>query len=98
MKHVAFRLTAAAALVAVVAIHAVVHVAADVVVMEIGCVIVPMATRALEHRVIVRIGMASRTDAVRVPVSLWEVRMVKRRSCPRNRGVAGVASGREMRG
>ena len=37
--------------VALIAIHAVVYITADVRVLEIGCVVIPMATRALEQRI-----------------------------------------------
>lgn len=70
-------LAPAATLMALVAVHTVVNVPVDVRVMEIGRVIVPVAPGALEHAVIVRVGMASRADAVGVPVVHREVRVIE---------------------
>ena len=55
-------------LMALVTIHAVVHIPADVRVMEIVRVPAPMATRALENGVVVRIRVAGGTNAVSVAV------------------------------
>ena len=46
-------LTAVAARMALVAIHAVVHIPANFRVLEVICVVVPVARCALEHRVVV---------------------------------------------
>jgi len=56
-------------LMALVAVHAVVDIPADVRVTEIGRVPAPVATRALENRVVVRIRVAGRAHAVSIPVS-----------------------------
>ena len=80
---------------ALVAVHAVVHIPADVRVMEIGRVPAPMATRALENRVVVRIRVAGGTNAVSVAVILWEPGMVKRGSEPVRSRVTCRASCRE---
>ena len=82
-------------LMALVTIHAVVHISADVRVMEIVRVPAPMATRALENRVVARIRVAGGTNAVSVAVIHWEPSVVKRGSEPARSRVASRASGRE---
>jgi len=72
-----------------IAINAVVHIPADARVMEIGCVVVPVATRALEDRVVRGIRVAGRTDAVRPAMSLGEPGMVEHRAGPGRCRVAG---------
>jgi len=54
--------------VALVAIHAVVNIPTHIGVMEVGSVVVAVATRALEDRVVVRIRMAGRANSVGVAV------------------------------
>lgn len=83
---------------ALVAIRAVVDIPTDIGMLEIRCIIVAMATGALEHRVIARVGVAGCTNAVRVAVIRWEVRVIERGSGPTGRGVAGIASRRETSG
>lgn len=83
---------------ALVAVNAVVNVARDVVVMEVGRVVVSMAPSALEHRVVIRIRMAGSADVIRVSVTRWELRVlrvIECRSRPRRGVVAGLAGGRE---
>ena len=78
-----------------VTIHAVVNVPADIGVTEVGCVIVAVATSALEHRIVTRVRMAGCANPIRVPVIGREIRVIERRSRPCRRGVASVASRRE---
>ena len=59
---------------------------------EIRCIVVAMATRALENRVVARVGMAGCANTIRVAVIRREVRVVERGSGPAGRGVARVAS------
>lgn len=63
--------------------------------MEVGSVIVAVATGALKHAVIVGIRMASRADPVGVAVIHREICVVERRPRPRRRRVAGGAGVRE---
>jgi hypothetical protein len=53
---------------ALVAVNAVVHIPANIRVIEIRRVVASMATRALEDQVVVRIGVANRADSIRIPV------------------------------
>ena len=75
-----------------VTIHAVVDVPADVGVIEVACVVVAMATGALEHRVVIRVRMAGCAYSIRVAVIGREISVIERRSRPGGRGVTGVAS------
>lgn len=50
--------SALTALVALITINAVVDVARNIVVLEVGRVVISMATGALKHRVVIGIGMA----------------------------------------
>ena len=81
-----------AVFVARIAGHTVVRIPTHIGVREIGRVIVPVATRALECY-IGRCGtrMAVRTNAVCIAVSQGEVSMCERSSQPIGRGVAGRA-------
>jgi hypothetical protein len=54
---------------ALITIHAVIYIPADVRVPEIGRVPAPMATRALENRVVAWIRVAGRAHTVSIPVS-----------------------------
>ena len=83
---------------ALITIHAVVHIPAHFRVAETGRVIVPMAGRALKDRVVGRIGMARRAHPPRVAVVLREPRVVERGAGPRGGVVAGGARGGEDRG
>jgi len=65
---------------------------------EVGGIVVPMAARALEHRVVGRICVAHRADASRIAVAGRERRRVsKGRSGPGRRVVASGAGGRGRR-
>jgi len=81
--------------VTLVTIHAVVNVPADIGVTEVGCVVVAVATSALEHRIVTRVRMAGCANPIRVAVIGREIRVIERRSRPCRRGVASVASRRE---
>ena len=80
---------------ALVAVHAVVHIPADVRVMEIVRVPAPVATRALENRVVARTRVAGGTNAIGVTVIHREPGMVKSRSSPRCRCMTSCAIRRE---
>ena len=83
---------------ALVAIDAVVDVPRHILVMEVGGVVSAMASRALEHRVVVGIRMASRANPVRIAVihgELRVLRVIKRSAGPCRRVVAGLAGSRE---
>ena len=81
-----------------VTIHAVVDISPDVGVTEIRGVVIAVATRALEHRVVARVRMAGCADSVRVAMVGREVRVIE--CCPRpcRRGVTGSARRRESGG
>jgi len=66
--------------------------------MEIGCVSVPMASRALKDSIVTGVRMASRTDPIGVPVIHIEPRVIERRSGPRRGGVAAGTARREPGG
>ena len=87
---------------ALVTVNAVVHVAVHFVVLEIVRVVVAMAARALEDRVVTAINVARGALAVRVAVIGWEscvLGVIKGGSSPCARGVAGRAlRGREENG
>lgn len=78
-----------------VTIGAVVDIASHIGVIEIGSVVVAMATRALEHGVVTRVRMASRADTVGVAVIGREIGVIKRRTSPCGGRVAGIAGGGE---
>ena len=80
---------------ALIAINAVVHITADVRVVEIGRVPAPMALRALEYQVIRGINMARSTHAVGVPVIHGEIGVIECCAGPSCRRVAGRTSCRE---
>jgi hypothetical protein len=82
-------------LMALVAVHAVVDIPADVRVMEIVRVPAPMATRTLENRVVVRIRMAGGTNTVGVAVINVPPAVIKSRAGPCRCVVTGGASRRE---
>ena len=65
-----------------IAVNAVVHIPADVRVVELGCGPAPVAIRALEHRIVARIGVARGANSLRVAVSHGEPGVVKRGSQP----------------
>jgi len=56
-----------------------------------------VAISALEHRVVIRIRMARRTDAIRSAVIGREVSVIEGRPRPAGRCVAGLTGGREAR-
>lgn len=77
-----------------ITVNAVVHIAPDVRVIKVGCIVVPMAARALERGVGRRgARMAIRTDTARIAVVCGEVGVSKSRSQPIRRGVARRAGG-----
>ena len=80
---------------ALVAIHAVVNIPAHVGVAELGSVVIAVATRALEDRVVVSIRVASRADSIRVAVIGWKPRIVECRTSPRRGGMARSTGRRE---
>ena len=82
---------------ALVAIHAVVHVTADVAMIAIR-VRLGVAVRALEDVVVGRICMTGRADPVGVTVIHREPRVIEGCSQPTRGRVTGGASGREPRG
>jgi len=77
---------------ALVAIHAVVNIPAHIGVAELGSVVIAVATRALEDRVVVSIRVASRADSIRVAVIHVEPGVIECGSRPGCRCVARVAS------
>jgi len=81
-----------------VTIHAVVDIPADVGVIEIGSIVPTVTTRALEHRVVTRVGVAGRAHAVRVAVIHVEPGVIERRTRPSRGRVASVAGRREPGG
>jgi hypothetical protein len=89
---------ALAILVTLVAINAVVDIAGDIVVMEVGRVVVAVASRALEDGIVVGVDVARRAHAIRVSVIDRELRVLRViEGCPgpRRRVVAGLAGGRK---
>lgn len=81
-----------------VAIDAVVDIAGNVRVTEVGRIVAAMTSRTLEHRIVVGIGVAGCADVIRVTVTGGEsrvLRMVERRPGPGGRIVAVLAGGRE---
>jgi len=79
-----------------IAIHAVVNITADVRVMEIGCIVVPMATCALERRIGCRgARVAIRANTARVSVIDVKEIVSKRRPKPIRRRVARRAGSRD---
>lgn len=81
-----------------VAIDAVVDIAGNVRVTEVGRIVAAMTSRTLEHRIVVGIGVAGCADVIRVTVTGGEsrvLRMIERRPGPGGRIVAVLASGGE---
>ena len=79
---------------ALVTVNAVVHIPVYVRVLEIARVVVAMADRALEDRVVTAVSVARGTLAVCVSVVSWEARVLRVIECgssPCARGVAGRA-------
>ena len=86
---------------ALIAINAVVHIPADVRVMEIGCVPAPVATRALKDRIVAGIRVAGAANRVRIAVIHVEERVILRgqvRWHPSRGGMTCVAGRRPRRG
>jgi len=91
------RLAASAVAVALVAIHAVVNVSADIPVFRIGvrfCV----AIGALENAVVTGVGMASRADSIGVAMIGREPGVIEGRTQPTGRRVATRAGSWESCG
>ena len=83
---------------ALVAINAVVHVPVYVRVPKVCCVVVAMASGALEDRIVIRIGVARGANAVGIAMGNGELGVIRVRECrasPGRRGVAGGARSRE---
>jgi len=80
--------------VALVAVRAVVDVPGNAAMIPVRLAS-RMAHGALEHGVVVGIRMARRANSLRVAVSHRKPGVIKRRTSPRCRRVAGLASGRE---
>lgn len=89
-------LTAAAVLVALIAIDAVVDVTVHALMVLIGLRLL-VAVRALEHRVVVRVRVARRTNTVSTTVISREVSVIKGRASPGCGRVASCAGCREAR-
>ena len=86
---------------ALVAINAVIYVPRNVRMLKIVGVVTTVTCRALEHGVIVRVGMAGGAYVVSASMVGWEWRVlgvVKRRSRPCSRCVTSLARGREELG
>ena len=86
---------------ALVAINAVIYVPRNVRMLKIVGVVTTVTCRALEHGVIVRVGMAGGAYVVSASMAGWEWRVlgvVKRRSRPGSRCVTSLARGREELG
>jgi len=91
------RLAASAVAVALVAIHAVVNVSADIPVLRIGvrfCV----AIGALENAVVTRVVMASRADSIGVAMIDREPGVIEGRAQPAGRRMASRAGSWESGG
>ena len=82
---------------ALVTVNAVVHIPVHVVVLEIVRVIVAMAARALEDRVVTTVNVARRALAVCVSMGDWELRVLRVIECCSSPCAHGVA-GRALRG
>ena len=76
---------------ALIAVSTVVHVSVHMRVIETRCVVVPVASGALEHRVVARIRMTGRAHAVRVAMIQVEIRVVECGTRPVRRLPGGVA-------
>ena len=61
---------------ALVAVHAVVYVSADALVILVG-LILGVAVRALKHGIIIRIDVAGSAHTIRVPVIDGELRVLR---------------------
>lgn len=87
-----------AALVTLVAVNAVVHVPAHVIVLEVVGVVAAMAARTLENGVVAGINVARGAHAVGVAMGNGErrvLRVVERRACPSRGVVTGLTCCRE---
>lgn len=83
---------------ALVAINAVVHVPVYIRVAEVCCVVVAMASGALEYGIVIGIGVARGANAVGIAMGNGELGVIRVRECrasPGRRGVAGGARSRE---
>lgn len=80
--------------VTLVTVNAVVDVTRYLIVLEVVRIVVAMTARALEHRVVIRVDMACRTNVVRIPMTgreLRVLRVVERRVSPTRSVVAVLA-------
>lgn len=81
-----------------VAINAVVDIARHLIVLEIVRIVSAMASRALEHGVVIGVRVARRAHSARIAMTGWERRVLRMVECcsrPRRRVVACLASCRE---
>jgi hypothetical protein len=77
---------------ALVTVNAVVHIPVHVRVLEVAWIVIAMADRALEDRVVPSVNVTRGALAVRVAVVGWESRVLRVIECgssPCARGVAG---------
>ena len=87
-------LSAVTARMALIAVNAVVHIPVHVRVLEVAWVVVAMAARALEDRVVTSVNVTRGALAVCIAVVGWESRVLRVIECgssPSARGVAGRA-------
>jgi len=96
IRSLIFWLSAAAVLVTAVAIHTVVHVAADALVLVIG-LIFRVAIRTLEDAVVAWIGVADRAHSIRSPVVGVEPGVIEGCAQPAAGCMASRAGRREAR-
>lgn len=90
-------LAAATVLVTLVAIDAVVDVAIHALVILVGLRLL-VTTRALEHRIVVRVGVTGGTHSIGAAMIGREVSVIKGCTSPGSGRVARLASGRETSG
>ena len=73
---------------ALIAVNAVVHISSYTRMASIRvCLCMLMTVGAGEHRVVRRICVTGRADAVGIPVVGWEICMIECRPAPRRRGM-----------
>jgi len=84
--------------VTLVAINAVEDISRHLIVLEIVRIVSAMASRALEHGVVIGVRVARRAHSARIAMTGWERRVLRMVECcsrPRRRVVACLASCRE---